>query len=228
MDNTSFKPFFSAYEALSSSADRAFATVAGQFPECVKCKPLCSDCCYATFDLTLVEALYINHRFNMNFDQHPPEELLEKCNKVDRELYKIKKRAYRSLESGKDEKDIIFEMAELRIRCPMLNTEEMCDIYEFRPITCRLYGIPTAINGEGYTCGLSEFQKGVTYPTANMDQIQNKLLQLSAELVTAIASKHTRMGEILVPLSMALTTIYDDGYLGISKDDTRQPVTQNP
>ena len=219
MNDAIFERFFRDYEGLSLSADRAFASVAGKYPECVKCKPICSDCCYATFDLTLIEALYINHRFNMKFNQNPPEALLEKCNKVDRELYKIKKRAYKSMESGKEEKDIIFEMAELRIRCPMLNEDDMCDIYEFRPVTCRLYGIPTAIDGKGYTCGLSGFQKGVTYPTANIDQIHNRLLQLSAELAAAVGSKYTRMGEMLVPLSMALTTTYDDNYLGISEDD---------
>jgi hypothetical protein len=59
----------------------------------------------------------------------------------------------------------------------------------------------------------------VTYPTANLDKIQSRLLQLSTDLARAIGSKFSRMGEMLVPLSMALITNYDDDYLGIRQSD---------
>jgi Fe-S-cluster containining protein len=215
--NASFKPFFEQYEALSASVERAFESVKNQFPEEVKCKPLCADCCYAVFDLTLIEALYINEQFLNRFSGAPLEILIERCNRIDRTLFKLKKTAYKAAESGKEEKEILHEMAETRVRCPMLNDAQMCEIYEFRPLTCKLYGIPTAIGGEGYTCGLSGFEKGKTYPTANIDKIQNRLLQLSAELAASLGSKYIRLGEILVPLSMALVTVYDDEYLGIQR-----------
>ncbi|MBI5593952.1 MAG: YkgJ family cysteine cluster protein [Deltaproteobacteria bacterium] len=217
--NEQFKPFFDQYEALSASVERAFESVKNQFPECVKCKPLCSDCCHAVFDLTFIEALYINKRFRNKYNGEALDILTERCNKIDRMLYKLKKSAYKAVESGKEEKDILHEMAETRVRCPMLNDAEMCEIYDFRPLTCKLYGIPTAIGGEGYTCGLSGFEKGEKYPTANLDKIQNKLLQLSADLAVSIQSKYSRLGEMLVPLSMALATDYDDEYLGIQKPD---------
>jgi Fe-S-cluster containining protein len=215
--NEAFKTFFERYEALSASVERAFETVKSQYPDCVKCKPLCSDCCYAVFDLTLIEALYINERFRAKYSGETLEILTERCNRIDRTLYKLKKSAYKAAESGKDENDILEEMAETRVRCPMLNDAQMCEIYEFRPLTCKLYGIPTAIGGKGYTCGLSAFEKGEKYPTASLDKIQNQLLALSAELASAIQSKYMRMGEMLVPLSMALATVYDDEYLGIQK-----------
>lgn len=217
--NEQFKPFFEQYEALSASVERAFESVKNQFPDCVKCKPFCADCCYAVFDLTFIEAMYINERFRNKYNGENLNILMERCNKIDRTLYKLKKSAYKAVESGKEEKEILHEMAETRIRCPMLNDAEMCEIYDFRPLTCKLYGIPTAIGGEGYTCGLSGFEKGEKYPTANLDKIQNKLLQLSTDLAASIQSKFSRLGEMLVPLSMALATDYDDEYLGIRKAD---------
>jgi len=217
--NEALKPFFEQYETLSASIERAFETVKNQYPDCVKCKPLCSDCCYALFDLTLIEALYINAKFREKYSGETLEILTERCNKIDRKLYKLKKSAFKAAESGKSENEILEEMAETRVRCPMLNDDQMCEIYEFRPLTCKLYGIPTAIGGQGYTCGLSAFEKGEKYPTANLDRIQNRLLALSAELSQAILSKYKQMGEILVPLSMALATVYDDDYLGIVKPD---------
>lgn len=217
--NEALKPFFEQYETLSASVERAFETVKNQYPDCVKCKPLCSDCCYALFDLTLIEALYINAKFREKYSGETLEILTERCNKIDRKLYKLKKSAFKAAESGKSEIEILEEMAETRVRCPMLNDDQMCEIYEFRPLTCKLYGIPTAIGGQGYTCGLSAFEKGEKYPTANLDRIQNRLLELSAELSQAIQSKYMQMGEILVPLSMALATVYDDDYLGIVNPD---------
>ncbi|MEI6260651.1 MAG: YkgJ family cysteine cluster protein [Deltaproteobacteria bacterium] len=217
--NEQFKPFFEQYEVLTASVERAFESVKNQFPDCVKCKPLCADCCHALYDLTLIEALYINERFRNEYSGEILDTLMERCNKIDRMLCKLKKSAYKAVESGKEEKEILNEMAETRVRCPMLNDTEMCEIYDFRPLTCKLYGIPTAIGGEGYTCGLSGFEKGEKYPTVNLDKIQNKLLQLSAELAVSIQSKYARLGEMLVPLSMALATVYDDEYLGIRKAD---------
>jgi hypothetical protein len=51
------KPFLDRYEKVSAQADAAFKHVSEAHPELVRCKKGCSDCCYALFDLTLIEAL---------------------------------------------------------------------------------------------------------------------------------------------------------------------------
>jgi len=115
-------------------------------------------------------------------------------------------------------------MAEERVRCPLLNDDDMCDLYEYRPITCRLYGIPISIGGASHTCGLSAFAEGKQYPTVNLEKIQNKLYEISVELVKEIKSRHVKLADVIVPLSMALLTIYDEEYLGIgdiNKGDTK-------
>ena len=55
-----------------------------------------------------------------------------------------------------------------------------------------------------------------------MDAIYNKLYEISAEFVAAIHSKHIKMADILVPVSMALITDYNDEYLGIKKEDPKK------
>ena len=213
-------PFFEKYEALAMKAAQAFDRVESDHSDCVRCALGCSDCCYALFDLTLIEAIYINHRFNEAFDPEKKARILEKANKIDRQIYKIKREAYGELTSGKDETTIITAMAEKRVRCPFLDEKEQCVLYEHRPITCRLYGIPTRIGKKAHTCGKSDFVEGTPYPTANLDIITDKLYEISNEFVVAIASKHKRMGEILVPLSMAILTVYDDSWLGIDTNRT--------
>ncbi len=63
-------------------ADTAFNKVRESHPECVKCKINCSDCCYALFDLTLIEALYINHKVSENIDGERRVRLEEKANEA--------------------------------------------------------------------------------------------------------------------------------------------------
>jgi len=218
MIDFNFTPFFKRYEAISAMADQVFEKVKEKHPDEVKCQTGCADCCHALFDLTLIEALYINHHFNQKFSGPERDRLLEKANRADRRIYKIKRKAYQKVAAGEDEADVLEALAEERERCPMLNEKELCDVYEYRPITCRLYGIPTAINGKGHTCGKSGFVEGRAYPTVNLDNFQRMLYELSEELVQALKSRHRKMSEILVPLSMAVLTDYDEAYLGIESE----------
>jgi len=149
--------YFEKYEALVAQADSAFDRVKKAHADYVKCEAKCADCCFALFDLTLIEALYIHHKFNEKYQGSEKAELLEKSNRADRRIYKIKRKAYNDLQAGKNEGEILAAMALERVRCPLLNEKELCDLYEYRPLTCRFYGVPTAIGGAGHTCGKSGF-----------------------------------------------------------------------
>ena len=220
-----FSPFFKKYEELVAMANTVFERVKKEYPECVTCKLECCDCCYALFDLSLIEGLYINYHFNKKFKGKERHRLIEKANRADREAYRIKKKAYRDFKAGKKEDDILTDIAEKRIRCPLLNEQNRCDMYEYRPITCRLYGIPTTIGGSGHTCGKSGFVKGKQYPTVNMDILQNNLYKISAELVKEIKSSYVKMADMLVPLSTTLLTDYNEEYFGlktVEKDSQKE------
>jgi len=210
-----FSPFFEKYENILAEVDAVFAKVATEFPDCVNCRQGCSDCCHALFDLPLIEALYLNHHFHSDLPRETRDRILEKADRADRESYKIKFQAHRNDKAGVETEAILEDVARKRVRCPLLNAQEMCDLYAYRPITCRLYGIPHAIQSKARTCALSGFEPGQSYPTVHIEKIHQKLAQLSLELVNSLDTKYTQMGDILVPPSMALLTVYDDDYLGI-------------
>lgn len=216
------RPYFKKYETLVEKADDAFERVKEAYADCVKCKQKCADCCYALFDLTLIEALYINYKFKEKFKGTTKSKLLEKANRADRRIHKLKRKAYEDFQAGKSEAEILAEMAGQRARCPLLNEQELCDLYENRPLTCRFYGIPTAIGGQGHTCGFSGFKQGHKYPTANLDAVHSQLQQISAELLRDIKSRNIRLADMLVPLSMALVSDYDDVYLGIAGEKVEE------
>ena len=211
-------PYFKKYEALVAAADAAFERVKQAHADCVKCAETCADCCFALFDLTLIEALYIQHRFNEKFKGSRKVEFLEKANRADRRIYKIKRKAYQELQTGRNEGEILAEMAFERVRCPLLSEKDLCELYEYRPLTCRFYGIPTAIGGAGHTCGKSGFERGEAYPTVNLDAVHAKLQEISAELLRDIKSKNVKLADLLVPLSSAIVMDFDEVYLGIADE----------
>ena len=214
-----FSPYFKKYEELVTVAEDAFNRVKKDYPECVKCELGCAECCHALFDLTLIEALYVNHKFKAAFEGEQREAMLDRANRADRSTYKIKKRAGKMMNAGSSDEEILEKIAAESVRCALLNDKNLCDLYDFRPITCRLYGVPTAIGGKGHTCGLSAFAPGESYPTANLDRIQAALTALSNALVADLKSKYVTLGEMLVPLSRALLTDYDETYLGVKPED---------
>lgn len=219
-----FTPFFKKYEALAATAEKTFEKMKKDFPDFVTCEIKCTDCCSALFDLSLIEAIYINQRFQEMISEKEKDEILEKANRIDRKIYKIKREAYKAYQSGKDESSILAKLAEEKVRCPLLNDQDQCDLYDFRPITCRLYGIPTEIGGVGRTCGKSGFKKGEPYPTVHLDIIHQRLYDISSEFTAEIKSRHIKMAEILMPLSMALLADFNDEYLGISDNESSEGI----
>lgn len=211
--------YFKMYASLSHTADEVFERVKKAYPECVRCDQGCADCCHALFDVTLIEALYINRRFHENFSGKRKADLLEVANQIDRHIYRLKRKAYRKLKDNQEsEAQVLEAMAAQRARCPLLGADDLCVLYTYRPITCRLYGIPTAIDGKGHTCGKSAFIPGEPYPTVNLGAIQQKLYDISKQLIDDIQSRYPKLSEMLVPLSMALLTDYDVQYLGIDEN----------
>jgi len=212
------KDHFVKYEALVQIVDAVFDRVKKEYPKEVFCREKCSDCCYAIFDLTLIEALYLKDHFLKKFSGLQKNQVLEIADKTDRALTKMKRKAFKEAKDGADQLEIIGKMSQERIRCPLLGEDNLCVMYDKRPITCRIYGIPTSTAGVSHICGRTNFKQGEPYPTLNMDKIYTQLQLLSAELVRDIKSEKIKMHEILIPVSMALVTDFDDEYLGVKKN----------
>lgn len=209
---------FVKYEAVVNMVDQVFDRVKKEYSKEVFCREKCSDCCYAIFDLTLIEALYLNHKFNEKFSGTEKADLIAIADKTDRALAKMKREAYKKVKDGADQLEIVGRMSQERVRCPLLGDNNLCLMYENRPITCRVYGIPTSTAGSSHICGRTNFVQGKAYPTLNMDKIYTQLQLLSAELVKDINSTNIRMHELLIPVSMAMVTLFNDEFLGVKQD----------
>lgn len=212
-----FSPFLAKYQQIRANADKAFAQVNSAHPQQVRCGLGCSDCCFALFDLTLVEAMALNAAFNAKFSGKQRSALLARADEAERQGEKIKREAHKALQEGRPTAEILGLIARARVRCPLLGERDTCELYEDRPITCRLYGVPTEIGGEAHTCGKSGFTPGKPYPAVRVQKLQDALLALSAQMVAAMQSRHRKMADLLVPVATALMNAYDDEYLGLGK-----------
>ncbi|MFH2059920.1 MAG: YkgJ family cysteine cluster protein [Pseudomonadota bacterium] len=212
------KKHFVQYEALVQIVDGIFDRVKNEYPKEVFCREKCSDCCYAIFDVTLIEALYLKDKFLEKFSGRAKEDIIQIADKTDRALVKMKREAYKKVQKGADQLEIIAEMSQQRVRCPLLGEDNLCVMYDNRPITCRVYGIPTSTAGQSHICGRTNFKQGDPYPTLNMDKIYTQLQLLSAQLVKDINTEKIKMHEMLIPVSMALVTDFNEEYLGVRKD----------
>ncbi|MEW5952456.1 MAG: YkgJ family cysteine cluster protein [Bacillota bacterium] len=174
-----YKDLFEAYESLVARADQAFEKLQGEYGDCVKCRVQCADCCTSIFGLFPIESVYLNHHFNQ-LDDVVKQEVLARGDLYEQNLLKLQNKM-RELDPGQRDEALARE----RVACPLLNNEQKCAIYQHRPITCRVYGIPTVISGMVHSCGKAGFAKGRSYPAFNLDKIYRELYHLSGALLEA-------------------------------------------
>jgi Fe-S-cluster containining protein len=200
------KQLFRDYEYLVDEAEAAFHKVVEEHGSCIKCDLHCSDCCHAVFGLFLIEAAYLREHFEQMKDK-ALREALDRCEKADRDMERLQKR----LETFADDPQMRhYTLAKERVRCPLLDDQDECVLYHRRPITCRLYGIPTRIQGKARVCGKSGFKQGKKYPVFDLDAMYGKLYVLSRELVEAAGQEDTEKASLLISVAKAVQTPVND------------------
>jgi len=174
---------FSQYSTIARKANLLFKTIQEKYPMSVKCRVHCCDCCHAIFGVFPIEAAYINHHFN-RLERKTRRDVLRRAEKAEAEMLKAKD-ALKVFED--DPKMKIFGLGKQRVRCPLLQDSEECVLYEDRPIICRVYGVPYTLKKDkkeiSYVCGISDFQKKVSYPAVKLDNIYQELVRLSNDLL---------------------------------------------
>lgn len=192
---------FRTYEFLVDRTDAAFREIQGSHSSSVKCQPHCADCCHAVFGLFLIEAAYLKQQF----DRIPPEQKKDVLLRVSETERGLRRLESKMRANGDDPAMQAHILATERIRCPLLNHDNECTLYAHRPITCRVYGIPTKIHGKARVCAKAGFQKGGAYPTFDLDSIYRDLFALSKELLGQDSDDHGK-ASLLISVPKAITT----------------------
>ena len=200
-----------SYEFLADKADTAFHRMEKEYGTYIKCERYCSDCCHAVFGLFLIEAAYLKQHFDQ-LDLKDIKEALLRCNDADRAL----KRLEIKLQTNENDAQMqAYILAKERIRCPLLDDKQECILYPHRPITCRVYGIPTKIHGKARVCGKTGFKKSESYPAFDLDGVYRDLFDLSKELLESQETGNPEKASLLISVSKAISTPLEEIINGI-------------
>lgn len=208
------------YEQLAQAADEAFSRIQRDHPEEVKCNRGCVDCCHALFGLFLIEALYLRQHF-ASLEPAVQQEILARVDESKENIKKAQDAVSNSFAG--DERLQSYAMAKQRVRCPLLNDKGDCALYPFRPITCRVYGIPVTAKGSTHACWKAGFKQGRSYPAFNMDRVYQQLYQLSMALLETAGVEDKEAASLLIPVTTALTTPYESLIRGEVTGDVENP-----
>lgn len=139
-----------AYGTLLKQVDKWFAQCVKASPLSIACCQGCSSCCRGLFDITLLDAWYVRKGFD-----RLPFEVKEGVKRKSLKqiatlrtvwpemthpyiLNTVQEREWDNLMPEDDETP-----------CALLDDTGMCLIYDYRPMTCRLHGIPMVdVTGE--------------------------------------------------------------------------------
>ncbi len=191
---------FRGYEALVAGADQAFRMMQDHHPSGVSCAPRCSDCCHAVFGLFLLEAVFLRYHFE-KLDRKTRRQASLRADKAEKEMGRIINEAQKGgVEQGS------YSLEKAHVRCPLLDEAHECILYPYRPITCRVYGIPTAIQGKAHVCWKAKFEEEKSYPAFNFDEVNKELYHLSGELLQGMGGSDPSKATFLVSVSKAITT----------------------
>jgi Fe-S-cluster containining protein len=197
---------FRSYELLVDRAEAAFQEMQKEHGSSMKCEPHCSDCCHAVFGLFLIEAGYLKEQFDKLTEEEKRAALL-RCERAEKSLGRLQN----MLQAHEGDPQMqAYVMSRERIPCPLLSERQECILYPHRPITCRVYGIPTKIQGKARVCWKAGFKEGERYPVFDLDSVYRELFFLSAELLKSAGKDDSERASLLISVSKAITTSLDD------------------
>lgn len=134
---------FDRYGCLLREVDDWFAASLAAHPTDIACQRGCSACCRGLFDITLLDALYLRH----GFEQLAEQLRQDVRHKARRRLDTIAERwpafsaPWLLNPIPEQEWDAIMPEDD-ETPCVLLSESGGCLVYDHRPMTCRLNGIP--------------------------------------------------------------------------------------
>lgn len=162
--------------------DAAFADAARRSGDWLVCRPGCTQCCHGVFEITLLDALRLQEGFK-ELQSRDPERatrvLLRAKTAVENYAADFPGDPITGILNGDD---TAFEAFANDDPCPALDPATgTCDLYEARPITCRVFGPPIRSEGGLGVCelcyhGATEEQIAACEMIPDPEDLESKLV----------------------------------------------------
>lgn len=200
------------YGVLLREVDAWFQLCLERHPEHITCRNGCSACCRGLFDITLLDAYYLRHGFDaLSTDRktaikQTAFQRLAQLSRVNTMFVKpwllngIPEEQWDDLMPEEDETP-----------CLLLSKDGGCLVYEYRPMTCRLNGIPLIdISGEDFFdewCTLN-FTGGDPRKFADLrfpfTELFNRELLLFQKFTRLLAGRERNEADLFIPAAIVM------------------------
>lgn len=201
-----------AYGELLREVDSWFSRCLEQYPQYITCTSGCSACCRGLFDITLLDALYLHRGFQtLAADvqeklQHSAEQRLHSLSLINPNftapwlLNGIAEEQWDELMPEDDDTP-----------CLLLSPYGQCMVYQYRPMTCRLNGIPMIDDSgeelfdEWCTLNFTEVNpRGLSGISAPFNDIFYKELLLFRKLLKELTGAARNEVDLFIPAALLL------------------------
>lgn len=206
----SLRSLLDEYRALLGEIDVWFdSCLQAAPPGVLACRKGCSACCRGLFDITLLDAFLLQDGF-ARLPKVTREQVLARCRPrlVELQARWPELRPPYLLNALPD--DSWTEMPEAdETPCPLLGGDGLCLTYAFRPMTCRLHGLPNLdLSGEDFSTDLCTLHPGnsLTLPEGTLrwrfrETFTREMTLLSA-LTRELTGMPTAQADTFIPLAL--------------------------
>jgi hypothetical protein len=133
--------YFSEYEGLVQEIDAQVKTASKTSRKLSGCGMESDVCCFEYFELELIEVIYISNKMNKVLKSDARSKAIHRALEVSKRTKKIGRVLGNKSVLKAGAKDFNLAYRQERLLCP-LNRESNCQLYEYRPIRCRIYDVP--------------------------------------------------------------------------------------
>ena len=189
--------------------DAAFADATARAGEWIVCRPGCTQCCYGAFVINQLDALRLRQGME-TLRSEVPALAHEIARRAAEWLTEFGEDFPGDLESGRlgesDEERERFEDYANDAACPALDPATgRCDVYEWRPMTCRVFGPPVRTETPGGQSGLGHCE--LCFAGASDEQISRCEMPVPLEqeqrLLDGLAATNVT-GDTIVAIAVLL------------------------
>lgn len=199
------------HDKLRQSLDRWFGSVRTRYAALMVCGRGCIQCCHGLFDISLPDAFRLAEGYG-TLSEELQVAIANRASAIQHRICQneVELKAPFFLHTLSQERIdwLIYRMP--RIRCPLLDEQDSCLLYDYRPIACRLEGVPMVDTRDGLFgdwCELN-FKEGVFPETArdlSLDYYEIQAIELEAtgNLSEVLLASRQEEATVFVPSVIA-------------------------
>lgn len=134
--------YFAEYEAVARKVIEDIQEAQKSFSEILSCGGETDSYCHQFFEVQLIEAIYLSHKMNCSLKSDIRKQVIHNAVEIGQKTRRIKEGLSGTGDDADNLRKVLAEdYARAGLLCP-LNSDHRCLLYDYRPIRCRIHGLP--------------------------------------------------------------------------------------